>query len=242
MGSWSEALLSTIATAAAQPWVLLGLAIGLGFVHALLPGHGKAMLAARHAALGEARPMVAAFSAMLDGLLVAGSRTVVGAALVIGTAQLGSTLGRAPSPGMLQAVAGCVLLVIAGHMLLDSVYGRGAKPRTTVPMHREPTGDAAGATAVRQLTLPLVVLALTPEPLSISLVALVLSGPATLGVSLVGFALGLGGALGLAALLGAAGGRGRFGALFERRNVVVQRALAVLIGLSGAAILVAALR
>lgn len=243
MAEWSEQVLSALAGGGSSLALAL-LGALLGFVHALLPGHGKAMLSARHAA--GARGTVAAASAMLDGMLVAGSRTLVSAALVIATLWLGAVFGRAPSPATLQAVAGLVLVAIALRMALQAApadgQGRGpAHARETVREDgaaRE--GEASGARAGRSLTLPLVVLSLTPEPLSLSLAALALGGRPGVGAGLVGFAVGLGLALGLAGMAGAVAA-GRVRGWLGRRSAVTSRIHAALVGLAGVAILLNAL-
>ena len=226
MGEWTERVLAALAGDAGAALPLALLAAALGFAHALLPGHGKALLAARHGALGETMEGRAAVlgAAMLDGLLLAGSRTLVSAALVVGAARLGEALGRPLPPLALQVVAGVVLLGLAVRMALGARDGAASRE----------TGRSRRDTPA--LGTPLLVLALTPEPLSISIVALALGGRPELGLALLGFAVGLGLALGLAAMLGALGGE-RLGPLVRDPGRSTRLVHAALIALAGVAVL-----
>jgi nickel/cobalt transporter (NicO) family protein len=98
-------------------------AFGFGLLHALLTGHGKAVLASHHAGTGNAR------SAVLSSIIVI---TVhVGSAIIIvlaGFAELQRTIGgagRAPMPGK----ASQMLIVAVGLWLLWQAlrpHGHGA--------------------------------------------------------------------------------------------------------------------
>ena len=210
-------------------FVLAG--FGFGLVHALLPGHGKALLGFRHAlpvAGGATGPAATRYVLpLLDGIAISGARALTALLLVVAAAAIARTLGVTVSPERLRMSVGLALLVFAGF----------------VAFHALRHGPAAlGPT--RKLAAPLggslVAIAFVPEPVALGVASLGLFGGDLQAAAfvLMGLALGMGTTLGLFAALAANGARSRAGAQLAARAAPYAAALlALVLALAGAVVL-----
>ncbi len=122
-------------------WALMGLCLSYGFLHALGPGHGKALLGA----YGVARRIGAARLAGI-GLGAALAQATVAVALVVGLA-LAVGLGRATLTEVERGVlapAGLIALAGLGLWLIWRAWRRLAVAQATAAM--DPVAGKAGAT------------------------------------------------------------------------------------------------
>jgi nickel/cobalt transporter (NicO) family protein len=95
-------------------------AFGFGLLHALLPGHGKAVLTSHHAGTGDAR------SAVLSSIIVIAVH--VGSAIVIvlaGFAVLQKTIGGAGRAPMLEKASQALIIVVGLWLLWQALRPRG---------------------------------------------------------------------------------------------------------------------
>jgi ABC-type nickel/cobalt efflux system permease component RcnA len=215
LGSLQGGILHTLAAELrAGSFGTVALAFALGALHALTPGHGKAVLAAY--VLGHEVRAGKALAVTLSAALlhvVSGLATFLVLRILLG--QMPSLLGR--SPPTFTAI-GYGLIVLAGAVML-------------VQSLRSETGAHGGAYA---LTAGI---GLLPCPLTISVLgfAWLQSSPVMVGLVLVSLVLGISLTIGCVALL-AMLVRSRMGAVlahrlptFERSARIVQAAAAIAI-------------
>ena len=211
------------------PSTVFAAALLVGAAHALMPGHGKAMLAVHQARLDAGRAAVPA--AVVDGLTLAAARVTSAVVLVTLGFGLARAAGLHLSPGAVQAVAGAVLVCLGAATVLRSV------PQAVPGVAG---GFASDAPAPRGLRAPILVLALTPEPLALTIALLAATDPGGIAIfALPGLALGMGATLAAAAALALGLGAGRRNAALHRLAppltgaVVVAAGLAVLAAAGG---------
>ena len=225
--------------ASSSPLWLLALGFAFGAVHGLLPGHGKALLAARHAMSFAAAPAPGrSVTVILDGLALAGARALVAVALVLVSVEAARGLGFTVSVEWLRRFVGVLLVAMAVHVLwhvrlhVPSIPSGGARtPLASSPATQTsaPGDGAFGA--------PLLALALVPEPVAMVVASFGVAQHDMRAAALLvlGLVLGLGGTIGTAALLAARGARRLAPA--SRLRAHASLALAVILALSGAVIL-----
>ena len=192
LGLWTALPLEALRNAAG-PLTILAVAFGFGLLHALLPGHGKALLAAHGAAVRPGGGRVV--SPLLDGLTLAGSRGLVAFVLVVGSVQLAGWLGVTLPVRALQIGAGLALVAFALHLAWQAGLQRRAVALGPDPV---PAG-----TAGQPLERSLLVLSLTPEPVTLALTSFGLAGGdlGSAALAALGVALGTGVTLGVTTAL-----------------------------------------
>ena len=224
LGGWLALPLDEVRRSASAPLLLAG-GLGFGALHALLPGHGKTLLAGRYAlarsgATGLVLPLV-------DGMTLAATRVFLAFALVVGSVALADALGFALPLRMLQLVAGLALLAIAAHLVWPAGWPVRRPASAAARPDVRPTPLAASR---RPIDASLLVLALTPEPMAIAVTSFGLAERNLRAAALVltGLALGVGLTLGLAAALArAARGGGMLARLVPHAGTLVALALAL---------------
>ena len=232
-------------------WVLVTTGLLFGLAHALLPGHGKALLAAHHLLARTSRDeRGSAFLPVMDGLILAGTRTLIAFAIVVGAASTARVLGWMPTPRMFQIAVGIALLAFAAHALRHLLVHR-TRPAMAghIPQDLDEAArtDAARGGEPSSLRGPLVTLAFAPEPVALAIASLGIAQQDLRGAAYLalGLALGMGATLGTAAAFAAASRRRREGggpSLATRLAPHASLLLAVVLTLAGAVILADAFR
>lgn len=176
-----------LASDGSSAMVLFALGVSIGFAHAFLPGHGKALVSARHAlragSHGGYGALVAPF---LTGTWIAGSRVLLAFLVVLAAIGFSSALGRELSGDALRFAAAAIL-VFLGLRTLWQARRHGTGPRSHAP----------------PVAASLLVLALVPEPLAMALAATgaVVDRWAGAAVAVAGLGVGIALTLGLTGAL-----------------------------------------
>ena len=211
LGPWLSVPVDMLRDVSSAPWLVAG-GFLFGAVHALLPGHGKTLLAGRYALARNpvARTPALRFALpLVDGLTLSATRVFLAFALVVGSVTLARSLGFAVPLKTLQIVAGALLLALAAHFLWAARARRDGPARQPI--------DAS-----------LLVLALAPEPMALAITSFGLAEGDLRAAVLVlaGLALGVGATLGLAATAArAARGGERVARLAPHAGIVLAVAL-----------------
>ena len=237
LAAWASLPIDAIGRAA-NPLTLAGFGFAFGAAHGLLPGHGKALLAARHVATGrDAHGAPAALALpLLDGLLLAGTRTLIAFALVVGSVEASRRLGLAIPVRGVRIAAGGVLIAFALQLAWRARIARHV--RSDPDLAAIERAGLPSDTGMNRSTFDrsLMVLALAPEPMALAIASFGMAqGDLRAAASVaLGLALGVGATLGVAAALAQRGtDRLITRAAFARIGFYAEAAVAAILALSG---------